>query len=303
MNDYTLVLLAAGKGSRFGGLKQLHAFEPQNATLAEFALWDAWKHNFRHFIAVVSEETCDGFQAIFKKCGLEDRSKCILQEQNDAATKRFNRKKPWGTAHALYSIREHVHTPFVVINADDFYGENAYRYAAQFLQNNRQDFALVGYPLSKTLSPNGAVSRALCTLNAQSYVTQLQEYCHIEAKNGEIIGLQNDKSHVLNATMWVSLNFWILQSSIFEFLESEWYHFLEHLMDPQKDEFFLPVAIQAIAQRLNLNIHCLPNPDGQWLGVTYAQDVAFVQKKLIAFTQEKQYPLQMQQQLGKYCLR
>lgn len=286
MNNYTLVLLAAGKGSRFGGLKQLHTFEPQGATLAEFALWDAWKCNFRNFIAVVNEETEEGFQAIFKKWGLENRSKCILQKQDVGI-----RQKPWGTGHALYVIREHVHTPFVVINADDFYGIDAYRYAVKFFQSNDKDFALVGYPLRKTLSPYGSVSRALCEINEQHYVTHLSEFSHIENNNGKIIGKQGDTSCILQMENYVSLNFWILQPSIFKYLEGEWYEFLEHLSDSQKDEFYLPVVVQNIAQRLNLQIHCLPNVNGQWLGVTYAKDVAWVQNALINFTKEKQYPL------------
>lgn len=295
MNEYTLVLLAAGKGSRFGGLKQLHTFEPQGVTLAEFALWDAWQHGFRNFVAVVSEETQEGFQEIFKKYGLEDRSKCILQEQNDPITKQFSRKKPWGTAHALYSVREHVHTPFVIINADDFYGRDAYRYAAQFLQIHKKDYALVGYPLGKTLSPNGSVSRAVCALNEHNYVTHLQEYGHIEEKNGAIIGKFNDQFHILNTNTFVSLNFWILQPNIFKPLEQKWNTFLKQLTNSQKDEFYLPVAIQSIAQDLGFNIHCLPNLDGRWLGVTYAQDTAFVQNALIEQTNEKQYPAQFKE--------
>lgn len=299
MNEYTLVLLAAGKGSRFGGLKQLHTFEPQGATLAEFALWDAWQHGFRNFVAVVSEETQEGFQEIFKKWGLEDRSTCILQEQNDSKTKQFSRQKPWGTAHALYSVRQHVHTPFVIINADDFYGRDAYHYAAQFLQTHKEDYALVGYPLGKTLSSNGSVSRAVCTLNEDHYVTHLQEYSHIEEKNGQIIGQLDDQSLGLDTNTFVSLNFWILQPSIFKPLEEKWNMFLEQLTDPQKDEFYLPVAIQSIAQDLNLNIHCLTNLNGHWLGVTYAQDAASVQNALADLTQEKQYPLHMPIQFKK----
>ena len=293
MNEYTLVLLAAGKGSRFGGLKQLHTFKPQGATLAEFALWDAWHLGFRNFVAVVSEETQEGFREIFKKVGLEDRSTCILQEQNDPKTKQFSRQKPWGTAHALYSIRKHVHTPFIIINADDFYGRNAYHYAIQFLQNHKEDYALVGYPLGETLSPNGSVSRAVCRLNEEYYVTHLQEYSHIEEKNGQIIGQMDDHSLSLDRNTFVSLNFWILQPSIFKPLEKKWNTFLAQLTDPQKDEFYLPVAIQSIAQDLSLNIHCLPNLKGRWLGVTYAQDAAFVQKALTHLTQEKQYPEHM----------
>jgi len=295
MNEYTLVLLAAGKGSRFGGLKQLHPFEPQGATLTEFALWDAWQHGFRNFVAVVNEETKEGFQEIFKKCGLEDRSKCILQEQNDSKTKQFSRQKPWGTAHALYSVRQHVHTPFVIINADDFYGRDAYHYAAQFLQTHKEDYALVGYPLGKTLSPNGSVSRAVCALNERNYVAHLREYGHIEERNGEIIGKFNNQFHILNPNTFVSLNFWILQTSIFKPLEQKWSTFLEQLTDPKKDEFYLPVAIQSIAQDLGLNIHCLPNLNGRWLGVTYAQDTAFVQNALIELNQEKHYPAQFKE--------
>lgn len=283
----TLVLLAAGKGSRFGGLKQLQTFQPQNATLAEFAIWDALQAGFDHFVAIVSEETHNDFEHVFQKLNLQNCSTCILQTCYEEPIS--TRTKPWGTGHALYCARHAIHTPFVIVNGDDFYGQSAYRLAANFLERNSSDFALIGYPLGKTLSENGYVSRALCTLENHQVVA-LNECLNIQRIHGKIVSTQDKNQTFLDDKALVSMNFWILQPSILKYLEIAWRKFLECLTDPFKQEFYLPVAIQNIAQKNNISIKLIENVSDHWLGITYADDVDKVQKTLLDLTEAHYYP-------------
>ena len=290
MKEKTLVLLAAGKGSRFGGLKQLHRFQPQNATLAEYAIWDALQAGFDHFVAIVSEETQEEFYRIFKDMGVGDRSCCVLQNN----TENICRSKPWGTGHALYVARNSIHTPFIIANGDDFYGREAFYQAAEFLENNSKDFALVGYPLGGTLSPNGYVSRALC-YTQENCICQLQECTQIErSSEGIILGYENARARVLDPQQWVSMNFWVLQSSVLPYLEKQWSLFLDQLQDPEKEEFYLPTAIQAIAQQNNISIRLLKNEKGDWQGITYAKDTDSMQQNILIWTHEHRYPSSFQ---------
>ena len=279
------IILAAGKGSRFGGLKQIHTFLPQQATLAEYAIFDAKKAGFSHFVAIVSEETKTDFENIFKKLKLEHCSECVLQSPPNIE----GRKKPWGTGHALLSVKDVVKTPFVIVNGDDFYGDNAYTLAANFLNNNHQDFAMVGYRLSETLSENGYVSRALCELD-NNYVKALNEHTHIETYGQDIVDKTDKYIIRLDKNAFVSMNFWVLQPSVFDYLQEEWDIFFKHITCIEKEEFYLPVAIQNIAKKCNLSIHLLPNHESHWLGITYANDVNIAQEKLIQLTQQGKYP-------------
>ena len=283
--DITLVLLAAGKGSRFGGLKQLHTFLPQQATLAEYAIYDAQKAGFNHFVAIVSEETKADFENIFKKLNLQHCSECVLQPQANLE----NRKKPWGTGHALLSVKNIVKTPFVIVNGDDFYGDNAYTLAAHFLNNNHQDFAMVGYRLSETLSENGYVSRALCALD-NNHVTALTEHTHIEKQGDEIVDTANNNIVHLDKNAFVSMNFWVLQPRIFDYLQEEWDLFFNQIKCFEKEEFYLPVAIKNKEKKCNLAIQLLPNEGSHWLGITYANDVKIAQEKLLQQTHQGKYP-------------
>lgn len=286
MEGLTLVILAAGKGSRFGGLKQLHTFQPQNATLAEFAIWDALQVGFDYFVAIVSEETKGYFETVFAKLHIADRSCCVVQKTDSIFQ---NRTKPLGTGHALLSAVDVIHTPFVIVNGDDFYGREAYRLARTFSQNNKKDFALVGYPLRETLSENGYVSRGLCSTNGRC-VLSIDEHTHIERIGDSIVSRVGEQMVELDPETFVSMNFWILQHSILQDLESRWQLFLKNLQDPQNDEFFLPNAIRDIATEKGIPIRLLKNFSGGWLGITYAGDVEKAQEVLLKKTASGIYP-------------
>ena len=286
MEGRTLVILAAGKGSRFGGLKQLQTFQPQNATLAEFAIWDALKAGFDRVVAIVREETKAYFEAVFEKMHIVDRACCVLQKIDNLFQ---SRTKPLGTGHALLSAIDVIHTPFVIVNGDDFYGSEAYRLARNFLENNTNDFALVGYPLKETLSKNGYVSRGLCSIEGDRVVS-IHEHTHIECARGAIISKLGASTIAVDPETFVSMNFWILRPSILQDLKTRWQFFIKHLKDPQNDEFFLPDAIRDIAMQRSVPIRLLKNPLGGWLGITYADDIENVQKTLLEQTMGGVYP-------------
>lgn len=288
MYGVTLVILAAGKGNRFGGLKQLHTFQPQNATLAEFALWDALQAGFDHFVAIVSESTRAYFESVFEKMHIKDRACCVLQKSDERYP---NRVKPWGTGHALLSAVEAIHTPFVIVNSDDFYGRKAYYMAQTFLQNNKKDFALVGYPLKETLSEHGYVSRGLC-LTKKDRVISIEEHTHIETLGNELVSGVGMSAVKLDPESFVSMNFWILQHFVLRKLEAKWHYFIEHLKDPQNDEFFLPNVIWDIAHEQETPIRLLKNFSDDWLGITYAGDVQKAQNTLSSKTSLGLYPAQ-----------
>ena len=300
MVEKTLVLLAAGRGSRFGGLKQLHRFRPQNAFLAEYALFDAWKAGFRRFVAVVSPDTHEAFQTLFKKRHLEDVARCVLQTDDGVPQIwRNERTKPWGTGQALVVADTFIETPFVMVNGDDFYGREAYQLAADFIDQHPSEAALVAYPLEVTLSPNGSVSRALCTVENNN-VLRLEEYaCEIQGnkiigkrKHSATTNTDNTKDAVvaLEPQQPTSLNFFVLPQTILSPLKALWEQFLKNVTDPKNEEFFLPTAVQAVLKQQRKNLHLLNNPRGQWLGVTYANDTEAVEEFLTEQTAAGYYP-------------
>lgn len=290
MVEKTLVILAAGRGSRFGGLKQLRTFQPQQATLVEYALWDALQAGFQRFVAIVSEDTQEAFQALWARWKLSSGSQCVQQTAEDVPKNwQLIRKKPWGTGHALYVARTAIHTPFVLINADDFYGAEAYSCAASFLEKHSHGMACVGYPLETTLSPNGSVSRALCTVKNEQ-VTQMEEYTDIQRCGNTIEGVCDHKRVLLDPRQPVSVNFFVLRPTIFPFLEEQWKRFLQQVTDPTQEEFYLPNAIQSIAREQNMPLQLLKNETGKWFGMTYAADQASLQRVLFDETQKGYYP-------------
>ena len=307
MVEKTLILLAAGRGSRFGGLKQLHRFRPQEAFLAEYALFDAWKAGFRRFVAVVSPDTQEAFQTLFKKHRLEDVARCVLQTDDGIPqTLKNGRTKPWGTGQALVVASASVETPFAIVNGDDFYGREAYQLAAEFIEQKPSEAALVAYPLEATLSPNGSVSRALCTVENNN-VLRLEEYaCGI--RGSEIVGKRKvcssqiletpsggsagtaDVVVTLDPQQPTSLNFFVLPQTVLPPLKALWEQFLKNVIDPKNEEFFLPTAVQTVLKQQHKDLHLLNNPRGQWLGVTYAKDTEVVEKFLTEQTAIGGYP-------------
>ncbi|MDR0755725.1 MAG: hypothetical protein LBE99_02350 [Puniceicoccales bacterium] len=288
---WTLVLLAAGHGSRFGGLKQLHVFGEQKATLAEFAIFDALRNGCGRFVAVVNGETIAGFERIFRRMSLAETfciEQCTHDIPRDVSMDIRKRRQPWGTGHALWTIRDIVSTPFMIVNADDFYGPSAYPLGADYLAQESKHYGLVTYPLAKTLSPNGYVSRGLCTVDENAWVTHIRECTRIGLNQQQIT--VNTSGEVLSPDTLVSMNFWILRPNIFDVLEELLIQFLKETPDILTAEFYLPEAICEASKLLNVKIASIPNKYDAWLGVTYVEDVSKVNEALHDFTISKMYP-------------
>jgi UTP-glucose-1-phosphate uridylyltransferase len=288
---WTLVLLAAGYGSRFGGLKQLHAFGEQKATLAEFAIFDALRNGCSRFVAVVNTETKLEFERIFHRMGLAEAF-CIEQCTHDiprnVSMDIRKRQQPWGTGHALWTVRNAISTPFMVVNADDFYGPSAYRLGVDYLAQESKHYGLVTYPLAKTLSSHGYVSRGLCAVDEHAWITHIRECTRIALNHRQIV--VNATEEILSPDTLVSMNFWILRPNIFDVLEELLIRFLKETTDVLTAEFYLPEAICSASKLLNVKIASIPNKYDSWLGVTYAEDVSKVNEALHDFTISKMYP-------------
>lgn len=299
--EISLVIMAAGLGARYGGLKQLDACGPNGETLVEYAIYDALKAGFNNFVFVIRRETEELFEkSIFKR--LEGRIKFsyVFQELNSHVSERFKvpaeRKNPWGTGHAVLCAREKVRGPFAVINADDYYGPKSYLILADFLQKHRELYALIGYQLNKTLSRHGTVSRGICVFGDRGMLSYVREYPTIARDEaGGLIDLTNDADGhrvKLTGSEIVSLNMWGFQPNFFEFLEKEFWSFLKKYGHELKSEFYLPYVVSEAIENKIAEVIVLPTNEA-WFGVTYVEELNEVKKEIKDRVDAGVYPKQL----------
>ena len=286
-----LLLLAAGMGSRYGGLKQLDAMGPSGQTMIDYAIHDALKAGFGKIIFVIRKDFEEAFR---ERVGQKYESQvevCYAFQQLDDLPDGFKvpagRVKPWGTAHAVRAARHVIKEPLAVINADDFYGQEAYAEISKALsQVNSTDESLyagmVGYVLSNTLSPNGTVNRGICTLK-DGLLKSVEEFTEIGVReNGSVGGKSGSGDEkALEADSIVSMNFWGFSPSILQPLESAFTEFLSNRGDEEKSEFYLPSMIDQLIRSGAIECPVLAT-NSPWFGVTYPEDkpevVACIQK-------------------------
>ncbi|MDR1798489.1 MAG: NTP transferase domain-containing protein [Bifidobacteriaceae bacterium] len=312
----TLVVLAAGLGSRFGGSKQTTAVDQAGHTLLDYAIFDAVRAGFERAVLVVAPGQADSFRAGPGR-RLSEHIAVVYVEQTltdlpAGATAPAGRTKPWGTAHAVWAARHAVQGPFATVNADDFYGATAMSLAAGFLQTQAtpSHHLLVGYRLGNTLSPNGPVSRGVCQLDAAGHLAQITEHTQIEAgPDGPLSYGWVDPASAsaapatsassagpptatpLPADTIVSMNLWGFHPGIFDSLESHLAGFFTHQVpaNPLKAECYLPSLPQAQLTAGQATVTVLASPD-QWYGMTYAQDLPQVTAALSQLRQAGAYP-------------
>lgn len=288
-----LVVLAAGMGSRFGGLKQLTGVGPGGATLLEYSLYDARRAGFGRVIFVIRPEMQDDFRA-FAGSRLPSSlqwTTCLqrLELQAHSASGADSRQKPWGTAHAVLAAEGSVGDSFAVVNADDFYGREAFESVATFLRTNRTDWALVGYLLADTLSPAGGVNRGALHVKPTGALESVEEVLDITRDDaGAIVGLGEAGPRVLAEQLLVSMNFWAFNRSVFPDLHGGFERFISRA-DLQRDEFPLPVAIQDILDHDDRCVRVLA-PRSRWFGITYHDDVPGVRNALARLVSAGVYP-------------
>lgn len=292
----TLLVLAAGIGSRYGGLKQMDQVGPSGETIIDYSIYDAMQAGFGKVVFVIREDIEKDFKEVFID-KLKDRIEVDYVFQHiDMVPKgvRFSsaRKKPWGTGHAVIVAEQKINEPFAVINADDFYGGSSYRVMADFLTNSSDinEYSMVGYRLDRTLSDHGYVARGVCETNKESYLKIVTERTKIEKENNKIIFTDEDGTKTaLTGSEIVSMNFWGFNTSVFDYLNKHFIKFMTENSSNPKAEFFIPDMIADLIKKNTAKVKVL-NTDESWFGVTYREDKPVVIESIRELVCKGVYP-------------
>lgn len=292
----TLLILAAGMGSRFGGLKQVEPVGPNGEAIIDYSIFDALRAGFGKVVFVIRESFADAFREKFDpKLKGKIEVEYVYQELDnlpEGFTLPEGREKPWGTAHAILVANNVIHEPFCAINADDFYGFNAYKAMAEFLNktSNPNEYAMVGYKLSKTLSDYGSVSRGICDADESGLLQKIVETTKILKKDNKIISVEPDGSKKeLTGNESASMNIWGFQPSVFAVLGKKFTEFLKVYIHEPKSEIYIPSVVFDMIKDRQATVKVL-KADSPWFGVTYKEDKPLVIGMLNKLIKEGQYP-------------
>ena len=292
----TLVIMAAGMASRYGSMKQIQQFGPSGETIMDYSIYDAIKAGFKKVVFIIRKDFAEDFKNIFEpKLKGRIETEYVYQEMDKFMEGRAipaDRVKPWGTSHAILCAKEAVNEPFAVINADDFYGTDAFQKAHDFLKNGCQPdvYAIIGYELAKTLSEHGSVSRGVCDVNESNNLVAINERLKIYREDGKII-YENPEGgkQILPEDSKASMNFWCFHPSIFEFLQAGFKGFLDENIGNPKSEYLIPFSADQFIKKGEGVIKVIPT-SSQWFGVTYKEDAPVVQTSLNELVQKGEYP-------------
>ena len=294
----TLLVLAAGMGSRYGGLKQLDEVGPSGETVMDYSVFDAMRAGFDRVVFVIRKDIEEAFRAAIGS-RYADRIEVAyaFQDMNDLpAGFRVpeGRTKPWGTGQAVYAARKLLDGPFAVINADDFYGADSYRKLAGYLKSAPEDGKIRGciasFVLSNTLSENGSVSRGICSADAAGNLSKVVENTKIFRRDGKVISVQEDGAELeFTGEELVSMNSWGFMPELVGELERLFTGFLEEHGTELKSEFYLPFAVDTLIREGRAEIKMLKSEDS-WFGITYREAKPFVQAALRKLVAEGAYP-------------
>lgn len=300
MGKATLVVMAAGIGSRFGkGIKQLEPVGPSGELIIDYSIFDAKTAGFDKVVFVIRKDLEEEFRArIGDRIAKSIQVEYVFQEIEDIPdlfrTKYGERKKPWGTGQAILACKDLVKEPFLVINADDYYGTSAYQKAYTFLtteserQSERLSACMIAFLLKNTVSENGAVTRGLCRMDEENRLIGLDETSHI-VKTPQGIGVCEEDFRKLDENMEVSMNMWGFSPEIFKKLEQGFYQFLETLDVWEKKEYLLPDIVDSLLKEGEIEVTVLRSED-EWFGVTYREDKEQVVRSIQKLVQEGKYP-------------
>jgi NDP-sugar pyrophosphorylase family protein len=292
----TLLIMAAGMASRYGSMKQIQQFGPSGETIMDYSIYDAIQAGFGKVVFIIRKDFAEDFKNIFEpKLKGKIQTEYVYQEKEaylGSYSVPADRVKPWGTSHAILCAKDAVTEPFAVINADDFYGKDAFVKAYDFLtgQANDQTFALVGYELRNTLSENGSVSRGVCEVDNNNNLVDINERLKVYDEGGKIVYEETDGSkHEIPETLKASMNFWCFTPALFPFLEQEFQQFLAEKISDPKAEFLIPISADKYVTTGKGVIKVIPTA-AQWFGVTYKEDAPVVKSKLDALVKDGAYP-------------
>jgi NDP-sugar pyrophosphorylase family protein len=284
--------MAAGRGSRYGKLKQFDDLGPAGEFLMEFSMFDAISNGFKHIVVITQKDNVDYLKDYLSSRLPKDVKLDVVAQQltdiPEGCDFSGERPKPWGTAHAVWTARKVISEPFAVINADDYYGQPAYAKAAAFIKDSKErgDFGLVAYTLEDTLSPHGSVSRGVCSQEGDTLLS-VDERLEI-AREGDSLK-DADSGLSFTGKELVSMNFWVCNPSIFDQIESDFRDFLENSADPSKGEIYLPFVIQDMLKSGKAAVKVIPS-ESDWFGVTYAADKEKAVEALQGLSNEARYP-------------
>jgi hypothetical protein len=281
----TLLVLAAGMGSRYGGLKQMDPMGSHGETVLDYSVYDAIRAGFGRVVFIIREDFADAFrEGVGSRFAGRIEVDYVFQRLDDLPpgfSVPDGRSKPWGTAHAVRAARDAVQEHFAVINADDFYGRDAYVRAAAFFASlppdTTQEIAMVGYPLENTLSDHGHVNRGICRIDEKGFLTNVEEYLNIERESdGYVRGNALDgKRRVVTAGSLVSMNFWAFGPAFFELLEESFTRFLTESGSQLKSECYIPTVVDHLIH--GGHSHCpVLQTSSPWFGITYPDDKPYV---------------------------
>lgn len=290
----TLVILAAGMASRYGSMKQVQSFGPAGETIMDYSIYDAIRAGFGKVVFIIRAQFAEQFKALFEPRLTGRIETAYVFQEMDSFTNGYatpaERTKPWGTAHAVLCAKDAVHGPFAVINADDFYGREAFQNASAFLtsQCHQKQYAIVGYELAGTLSEHGTVNRGVCTLDAAGNLAAITERINI-AKSGDEVSCDDGLlPHTLPLSTAVSMNFWCFAPSFFDYTQSQFARFLQEHGQTLKSEFFIPLVADRFIKEGG--VVSVVTTRSHWFGVTYKEDAPMVAQRLQQLIDKGEYP-------------
>jgi NDP-sugar pyrophosphorylase family protein len=289
------VILAAGMASRYGSLKQIQSFGPSGETIMEYSIYDAIRAGFGKVVFIIRKEFETDFRAMFGT-KLEEKIdvEYVFQDLHsflNGATPPEGRTKPWGTAHAILCAKNAVNEPFAVINADDFYGRDAFEKAYQFMVNecNERTYSIIGYELLKTLSDHGTVNRGVCQVDQSGNLASIAERLNISMQDSRIICNDNQLPKELPLDSSVSMNFWCFHPTVLGMIQQMFNDFVKENADNLKAEFFIPIVADHFTKSGMGVIPVIPT-SSRWFGVTYKEDAPSAQQALDDLVAAGEYP-------------
>lgn len=289
MNNITLLIMAAGMGSRYGGLKQLDAIGPSGETIIDYSVYDAIKAGFTKVVFIIRKDFEQEFKSkITDKYEGQIQVEFAFQDLNDLPdefTCPESREKPWGTGHAIFSARNIINEPFVAINGDDFYGRESFKVVADYYRKGANSFSMVAFKLDKTLSSFGGVTRGLCTVNDEKLNTVI-ETADLEKTD---YGVSSNRDIELDGTEPVSMNVWGFTPILFKYLEEKFVEFLSENGTEMKSEYLIPSVVNELIQSGQETVHVLRS-GATWFGVTYKEDKPYVEGEIEKLVNKGEYP-------------
>jgi UTP-glucose-1-phosphate uridylyltransferase len=283
-------------GTRYKGLKQVDGILENGSPILEYSIYDALEAGFNKIAVVINQFIPERYIERLEKISKMEKFelKWIYQEMEKFVPKEIDissREKPWGTGHAILCAKEMIKEPFVIINADDFYGKEAYQLASREMDLgniSEFQFELIAYPVETTLSKNGAVARGVCALDSESYLLKIKEQTSLRKENSRIIYTENETDIEIKNQTLVSMNFFVFHPSIFNSLENYFIEFIKSNPLP-KEEFYVPFAIQKMITTKKVKVLVKSSPS-QWMGMTYPNDKIILKNYLEKQIQRNRYP-------------